>query len=91
MIGVSPCLPAGSLCVRPGRVYVRLDLLYNRASYSGQATRPFAAHLEASYGDRANERLPFALNGTVRAILDFWPPHLHFPDDLIQGVDGAVE
>lgn len=74
-----------------GRAVVRLDLLHNRGHHFGLSVRPYQAHVTAMWGDHPRDRLALRLIGSVRAILDIWPPNLHLAEELIEGEDGAEE
>lgn len=83
-----------TLTLEPGetrRVTARLDLLHNRLRYAGRAKRPYQAHLTAYYGERAGDQIPLVLTGTVRAVLDTWPPNVHLKEEMVEGEDSAEE
>ncbi|MBY0228461.1 MAG: hypothetical protein K2W96_04185 [Gemmataceae bacterium] len=73
------------------RVLVFLDLTHGRERYSGLAKRPYAAHLEAVYGERMNERIGLELGGMVVTLLEMRPPHLHLSRELPEDADSAEE
>ena len=49
-----------------GRVVLILDLMHNRARYAGRTIRPFAAHFDAIWGDRAGDQLDMAADTRSR-------------------------